>query len=280
MAGRDALLSATALLQRARRADSRAGVWEAADVQWWWREPRRSDLVQQLFWMDADGPVGGVLLTSWRDDRWQCDPILVPGVPRPEPEAVWDRALSDVVAQADGTIEVPVRDDDIAFTELVSGSGFAAGEGDATAWIDAEDRPGGRPLPEGYVLVDRMQRMGTPHPLRRRNGDAVQDRLGRCTLYDPELDLAVESADGLVAGYSLYWFDPVTQVGLVEPVRVEDEHQRRGLARAMLAEGIDRLARKGARRVKISYGTEAAGALYRSVGFEPTSTTTWWQGTP
>src|SRR5581483_8969636 len=49
----------------------------------------------------------------------------------------------------------------------------------------------------------------------------------QCPLYDPELDLAVETADARVAGYSLYWFDPVTKTGLVEPVRVEDDYQRR-----------------------------------------------------
>ncbi|HKZ19337.1 MAG TPA: GNAT family N-acetyltransferase [Acidimicrobiia bacterium] len=81
----------------------------------------------------------------------------------------------------------------------------------------------------------------------------------------------------MVAGYSLYWFDPTTKVGLVEPVRVEEEFQRRGLARAMLTAGIDRLFKRGAQRVKISYDTDAAGALYQGVGFLPTSTATWYQ---
>ncbi len=99
-------------------------------------------------------------------------------------------------------------------------------------------------------------------------------RYGRVPLYDPELDLAVEAVDGRVAGYSLYWFDPVTRVGLVEPVRVEDEYQRRGLAKAMLTAGIDRLAKKGAQRMKIGYRTEPAAALYQDLGFQPTSTTT------
>ena len=77
-AGLEALMLATELLQRARRADPQAGLWEAADVQWWWRRPRRSDDVEKLFWIDDEGPVAGVLLTSWTDDAWQCDPVVVP----------------------------------------------------------------------------------------------------------------------------------------------------------------------------------------------------------
>ena len=116
--------------------------------------------------------------------------------------------------------------------------------------------------------------------MRHRNGDAVEERLRQCPLYDPGLDLAVETADGSIAGYSLYWFDPTTKVGLVEPVRVEDEYQRRGLGRAMLTAGIERLAKTGAQRMKISYVTDAAGALYKGVGFRPTSTATWYEGRP
>lgn len=105
----------------------------------------------------------------------------------------------------------------------------------------------------------------------------MAQRLDQCSLYDPAVDLAVETAEGLLAGYSLYWLDPVTKVGLVEPVRVEDEFQRRGLARAMLCAGIDRLVTRGAQRVKVSYETDAAAALYQGVGFRPTSTATWYR---
>ena len=50
--GAEALDLVTTLLQRARMADPTAGLWEAADFQWWWRRPRRSDTLQQIFWMD------------------------------------------------------------------------------------------------------------------------------------------------------------------------------------------------------------------------------------
>jgi hypothetical protein len=39
---------ATELLQRARVTDPEAGLWEAADLQWWWRTPRRSDAIDQV----------------------------------------------------------------------------------------------------------------------------------------------------------------------------------------------------------------------------------------
>ncbi len=84
----------------------------------------------------------------------------------------------------------------------------------------------------------------------------------------------METDDDRQAGYSLYWFDPLTRVGFVEPMRVEDEFHRRGLATAMLVEGLDRLARRGAERLKIGFGTEPASAVYQGVGFQPTATVT------
>lgn len=276
-AGFEALMLATELLQRARRADPLAGLWEAADVQWWWRRPRRSDEVEKLFWIDDEGPVAGILLTSWTDDAWQCDPVVVPGASGAAPGVVWGRAMEHAAKHSVKGFEVPVSDDDRTFRELAQRSGLTAGEQDSTAWMNAADRPAVPAFPEGFVLIDRTQRRDAPHPMAHRNGDSVAQRLEQCSLYDPELDLAVETADGLVAGYSLYWFDPTTKVGLVEPVRVEDDFQRQGLARAMLSAGIDRLATRGAQRVKISYETDAAAALYQGVGFRRTSTATWYQ---
>jgi ribosomal protein S18 acetylase RimI-like enzyme len=173
--------------------------------------------------------------------------------------------------------DVPVADDDEAFLALARQSGLAEGHSDSTAWMDAGDRPAVLVPPADFVLVDRTQRGNTPHPMRARNGEGVAQRLAQCSLYDPTLDLAVETVDGRMAGTSLYWFDPTTKVGLVEPVGVEEEFRRRGLARVMLSAGIDRLAASGAERVKVSYETDAAGALYQGVGFETTSTTTWYR---
>jgi ribosomal protein S18 acetylase RimI-like enzyme len=270
--GFEYVILATQLLQRARLADAEAGVWEAADLQWWWRTPRRSDAVDQLFWIDDDGPVAGVVLTDW-DRAWGCDAIVVPGsstVPLP---TVWARAVEAIDSLALDAVEVLVRDDDLELRALLAGAGFVADSGQSgITWMNAGDRPDVAALAEGFVLVDRAKETTRPHPMRRRSGEDVEARLRKCSLYDPGLDLAVEAADGQVAGYALFWFDPVTEVGLVEPMRVEAAYQRRGLARAMLTAGLDRLAKRGARRLKVGYATDVARGLYVGAGFGVTST--------
>ena len=47
--GIDYLRAVTALLQRVRGADPTKGLYEAADLQWWWRTPRSTDNLPQLF---------------------------------------------------------------------------------------------------------------------------------------------------------------------------------------------------------------------------------------
>lgn len=275
--GVEALELATALLQRVRRADSYAGLFEAADVQWAWRAPRPSDAVEKIFWVDDEGPVGGVLLTSWTDGSWQCDPVLIPGAGY-GPDLVWTRALQHVARYTASDFTIPVGDDDDPFTNLARRSGLVAGHRDDTAWMPGASRPAVTDPADGFVVVDRTQRRHEPHPMGQRNGAGIAMRLEQCSLYDPSLDLAAETAEGQVAGYSLYWYDPTTKVGLVEPVRVEAAYQRRGLAQAMLTAGIDRLVRKGAKRLKVSYETPGAAALYQGLGFRPESSTTWYRG--
>jgi GNAT superfamily N-acetyltransferase len=270
--GLECLVLATELLQRARLADAEAGLWEAADLQWWWRTLRPSDVVDQLFWIDADGPVAGVVLTDWRR-AWGCDPIVVPGVSSIPLPTVWARAVEAIDGLGLEAVEVLARDDDVELRTLLAGAGFVAdGQQSGITWMNAEDRPEAVALPEGFALVDRAQQTTKPHPMEPRSGEEVETRLLQCSLYDPGLDLAVETADGQAAGYALFWFDPVTEVGLVEPMRVEDAYQRRGLARAMLAAGLDRLAKRGARRLKVGYATDVARGLYVGAGFRVTST--------
>ena len=274
VSGLDYLALATELLQRARLADAYAGQWEAADLQWWWRTPRRSDAIDQLFWVDDEGPAAAVVLTDWVE-HWGCDLIVVPGVPTAPLPTIWVRAVDAIDALGLDAVEVLVRDDDIELHGLLAGAGFQADDDrSGVTWMDAQNRPEVTALPEGFVLVNRARETTGPHPMRRRSGEGVEARLRQCSLYDPSLDLAVESADGQAAGYALFWFDPVTEVGLVEPMRVEDAYQRRGLARAMLTAGLDRLAQRGAHRLKVGYGTDAARGLYVGAGFRVTTTST------
>ncbi|MGH3072318.1 MAG: GNAT family N-acetyltransferase [Gaiellaceae bacterium] len=264
---------ATRLLQRARLADPEAGQWEAADLQWWWRSPRRSDEVGQRFWIDEAGPMAAFVLTEWRR-AWGLDPIVVPGSSVPL-AAVFASALETIDALELDAVDVLVRDDDRELRRLLSEAGFAESDDrDGTTWMHAAERPAVSDVADGFEIVDRVSGASGPHPMRLRNGEHVEARLRECSLYDPTLDLAVAAPDGEIAGYALFWHDALTGVGLVEPMRVEDAYQRRGLARALLTEGLERLAQRGAGRLKVSYSTDAARALYTGAGFRVTSTST------
>ena len=275
--GINAVNMASALLNRVRLADPVAGLWEAGDVQWWWGVPRASDQIEQVFWLDDEGPVAGVYVTAWRNDQWQVDPIIVAGCTSISPNAVWQTARQLGEQFAPNGYDVPIGDDDETFQMFARESGFVAGDSDWTSWMSATDVPGIAPLADGFTIVDRSQSTNRSHPIATRNGADLESRLAQVNLYDPTLDLSIVAPDGRSAAYILFWFDPVTRVGLIEPVRTEDDFQRLGLARALITAGMARLVEKGAERLKVSWETEPAGALYQKVGFQVQSTTTFYQ---
>jgi len=261
------LNATTAVLQRARLAHPLGGMWEAADVQWWWRRPRVTDELALPVGFDGVGPVAAAGLTAWAD-TWQADVFAVPSIV--DEEEVWAATLEATAEHRGGALRVIVCKD-APLAGLAIQSGFAmTDELSGTAWMDADERPPVAQV-DGFAIVDRVTRADRPHPMIARNGELVEPRLRQCSLYDPTLDLAIEDADGKIAGYGLFWFDRTTRVGLPEPMRVEDEYQRRGLARMLLTNGLNRLAGKGARRLKVGFETDAARNLYLGAGFVQTS---------
>jgi GNAT superfamily N-acetyltransferase len=259
------LNATTTVLQRARLVDPVGGMWEAADVQWWWRRTRATDELALPVWFDEVGPVAAAGLTAW-GDIWQADVFAVPSIV--DVEDVWAATLEANAAEA---LQVIVSGSEAPLAGIAIQSGFVMTDKlSGTAWMDADQRSAVAHV-DGFAIVDRVTSAGRPHPMIGRNGELVEQRLHQCSLYDPTLDLAVEDADGRVAGYALFWFDPTTLVGLLEPMRVEDEYQRRGLGRMLVTTGLDRLARKGARRLKVGFETDAARNLYLGAGFVQTS---------
>lgn len=265
--GLERLNATTTVLQRARVADPLRGMWEAADVQWWWRRPRPTDDLALPVWFDDVGAVAAAGLTAW-DDAWQVDVFAVPSIV--DEEDVWAAALEGATGH-DGPLKALVAGGDGPLMDRAVRSGFSpSDELSGTTWMEADGRPPVAQVEE-FAVVDRAMRADRSHPMVARNGDRIESRLRQCSLYDPTLDLSVEDPDGKVAGYALFWFDPITFVGLVEPMRVEDDYQRRGLARMLLTNGLERLARKGARRLKVGFASEIARDLYVGAGFVQTS---------
>jgi GNAT superfamily N-acetyltransferase len=278
--GLEALRLTTDLLHRVRLADPDAGIWEAADVQWWWRMPRRSDALEQRFLVDDDGPVAAATLTEW-PHAWGLDPIVVPGATAGLERDVILEALERLQSLARETgfgprrVETLVRDGDRETIAVLGDAGFEpTDDRGGTTWLPAADRPAVSKLQAGLSIVDRTGADRGPHPMIKRSGPAVEERLRQASLYDPWLDLAVRTDQGEVAGYALFWFDGVTRVGLVEPMRVEDAWQRRGLGRALLTEGLSRLVERGATRLKVGWGSPPGRGLYLGAGFIETSTET------
>lgn len=84
-------------------------------------------------------------------------------------------------------------------------------------------------------------------------------------LYRHDLDLIAIARDGEVAAFTTIWYDDVTRCGYFEPVGTSLEHQRQGLARSLLCEGMRRLKKVGATQAMTIGGEPSANALYNSV---------------
>ena len=69
--------------------------------------------------------------------------------------------------------------------------------------------------------------------------------LQRAPDYRKELDLYVAAPDGAFSACCVAWYDPVNRVGTFEPVGTHPAYRRMGLGRAVITEGIDRLAALG-----------------------------------
>jgi GNAT superfamily N-acetyltransferase len=274
--GIHSLEAATALLQRVRRAHPTKGLYEAADLQWWWRTPRATDNLRQLFWFDHLGrPEAAVIATDW-GGRIALDPIVMPDATPDWVAHVIERGLGHAGESGFGAVELEVDRADDVMREVLVGHGFAIREtGWVETWLAADARPEISPLHDDYRLSRRLDTMARPHHMIERSGPDVEPRLLQTSLYRPDLDLLILDRDDNHVAYGLFWYDPETATGLVEPMRTEDAHQRRGLARHVLTTGIDLLADAGAVRIKICFEPEnpASGDLYLSVGFEPVKQT-------
>jgi len=89
--------------------------------------------------------------------------------------------------------------------------------------------------------------------------------LQRIPLYRRDLDIVAIAPNREVAAFCTIWYDDATRTGYFEPVGTVPEHQRRGLGKAIMFEGLRRLERMGATLATVAGFSAAANALYTSV---------------
>jgi len=270
LAGHHYLAAITTLARRVRREDSLAGLYEVADFHWWWREDEAPDPELQLFWWDeAGGPVAALLLY---DDgtKWTCDFIRIPS----EEERIAVEVLPHVLerlADLNSPATLTVREDDALLRDALAARGWSPTAGGTIQMCLGGGSATSPRLPPGFRFSVRAQLSDSPHPmtLAKRNPLAMERRLWASAVYRADLDYAIWHESGALSAYALFWFDPETGVGLVEPMRTEAAFQRQGLGRALLTEGIRRLQGEGATSIRVSYlqTNAAARSLYRSCGF-------------
>lgn len=89
----------------------------------------------------------------------------------------------------------------------------------------------------------------------------------RIPLYRRDLDIVAVAGDGELAAFCTVWVDGVTQTAVFEPVGTHPNHQKRGLGKAVMSEGLRRAQKLGATLATVSSYGKAAHALYESMGF-------------
>jgi GNAT superfamily N-acetyltransferase len=241
--------------------------------------------LDEVAWLwEADGEVVGLVMPD--GGRGEAHLSVDPGARTPALE----RAMLDV-AEAELTGATPegarrlvvwAMEDDPLRPALLAERGYERRpwvdhkwRGDLTrALPEPEVAPGYavRALGDGLELLERCYASGlgfhegdTAVALANRADPSWYRNIQNAPLYRRDLDLVAVAPDGAIAAFCTLWFDDVTRSVYVEPVATVPAHRRRGLARALLFEGLRRAQRLGATLATVGGFSEAANGLYRSV---------------
>lgn len=286
-------------LQNGRRQHS----WHVARLDWWrWHGIMNlgdGDLeTGVVLWETSSGELAAVLNREGAGQAFlQVDPRYRTGELEDEMLSVAEEQLSTIgLRSGRPVLEVYAHDGDGLRTGMLARHGYARR---AICQEMLRTRDLGLPIPEptipqGYTIramgaddADLARRswaswraFHADEPDEKYDGDTSWLRNPmRAPLYRRDLDLVVEAPSGEIAAFATVWYDDVTRSGYFEPVGCVPEHQRRGLAKVLLLEGMRRMRDLGAVVAATGGGGESnppAEALYLSAfGTTGESYTAW-----
>lgn len=244
----------------------------------------RFDLSAAIFlWETSDGRLAAVLNPDGPGEAFlQVHPEF--RSPQLEMEMISAAEIQFAAAQADGRQRLIVwaHEQDQERQTLLQRRGYTRGK-----WLPEHQRRRDLrdPIPdfqaaEGFTI--RALGDVSEHPARswvswkafhpdepddQYQGHAWYANVQRAPLYRRDLDLVAAAPNGEFAAFCTLWFDDVTRTAAFEPVGTHPDYQRKGLGKALMAEGLRRVRDLGATLCTVGSYSEAAGALYASLGF-------------
>ncbi len=266
--------------------DRREHSWPVARLDYWrWHVVENCGALPNIedyifLWETPDGQLAAVLNPEGRGEVF---PQVHPAHATPALfEEMLDVAEARLSVEREGqrTLQVWECAGDEVRQAILARRGYTRGDWPEHAYYRAV---GATPLPEvalppGYCVRSLGERDELParswaswrafhpdEPDEAYQGWAWYDNIQRMPLYRRDLDIVAEAPDGSIAAFCTLWYDDATRTGMFEPVGTVPEHQRRGLGRAVMAEGLRRLARMGGTLAVVGGFNAGARALYDSV---------------
>lgn len=90
--------------------------------------------------------------------------------------------------------------------------------------------------------------------------------------YNKVIDLCIVDKSNEIASFATVWFDDINKIGILEPVGTILKYRRKGLGKAVIFEGINRIKALGASKVHVGSNQE----FYKDIGFQVESRTEIW----
>lgn len=185
---------------------------------------------------------------------------------------------------------IPVFSDDTLRQVVLTRRGFTKREGwNHHYWRDLEAKLPNSPVPDGYTI--RSMGDENEHPARSLcswrafhadEPDSAYDgdytwyqNIQSAPLYRRDLDIVAATAGGEIAAFCTISYDDYTRSAVTVLVGSATEHWRRGLGKAVMCEGMQRLRQLGCTRVFSTAAEGPADALYRSTLTNMKVTDTW-----
>lgn len=234
------------------------------DLAWLVRPYTQPELTDRIrLWIDETGQLRG--WTYHRDNRG-FNIFPAPGL--------LDDML-DVIDKAGGTYTYAIdlsRPADRALAEALRERGFRATD-DSTCGVLTRDLTTlpAVAAPPGYQLTTVTDVRGRVEAQRAAFAPSTMtveqyQRVRTTWPYRAELDIVARQGEDTVA-FCTAWLDESNAAGVLEPVGTHPAHQRKGVGRAVCLAALHALRAAGARTAQVSHATEAARALYESMGF-------------